>query len=101
MSNIPSFINATVISKDGKWSDTWSLIMQQLLSQLINAIGSNGFQVSVLSSEPTAQFPLGQIAAIEDSALPGTIVFDTYAQAQNGQLLLRMNDGTFHGITNT
>lgn len=114
--NIPNYENVTIIGMGGLWSDAWSLIMQQLISELQRNVGQEGFVISRVSSDPASVTPPtagGQIAALETSfgqqngVQAGTVIFDPYEvngailPERNGQLKVLLNDGTFHPITNT
>lgn len=116
--NIPNYEYCPAISRGGFFSDQWSLILQQLISNLQRGVGQEGFEISLVSSDPASVTPptaggqLGHIQATfgttnQNAVIPGTVVFDPYEQngailpARNGQLKVLLNDGTFHAITNT
>jgi hypothetical protein len=114
--NIPNFENVTFTERNGTLTDPWQLILQNLFSELQGGVGNEGFEISIVTSDPNSITPPasgGQLLVIQDSfgnqngVTAGTIVFDPYAvngailPARNGQLKVLLNDGTFHGITNT
>jgi len=77
------------------WRDFFVLLTQALRQ----CVGNEGFQISAQNS--------GDISLIEPKALTGTLIFDTSAvnggtmDDPNGQLLVRLADGTFRPITNS
>lgn len=112
--NIPNYENSSIIGVGGVWSDAWSLIMQQLITQLQRNVGTEGFVISDVSSDPASVSPPtagGQLQVLQDTfgqqdgVKAGTLVFDPYevngGSPRNGQLKILLNDGVFHGITNT
>lgn len=117
--NIPNFENIQFVGRDMFLTDSYQNILQQLFSELQKGVGQEGFEISVVSSDPNSVMPPaagGQLARIQstfsdpnnhDRVVPGTVVFDPYEvngatpPARNGQLKVLLNDGTFHGITNT
>lgn len=114
--NIPNFENIQFIGKGGFLTDNYQNILQQLFSALQRGVGQEGFEISVVSSDPNSVTPPtagGQLLKIQSSfgeqngVIAGTVVFDPYEvngatpPARNGQLKVLLNDGTFHGIMNT
>ena len=114
--NIPNFENIQFVDRSGVLTESWQNIMQQLFTQLQKGVGTEGFKVSVVSSNPASVTPPtvgGQLAQVQASfgtqegVSAGTVVFDPYEvngatpPARNGQLKVLLNDGTFHAITNT
>lgn len=114
--NIPNFENIQFIGRGGFLTENYSNILQQLFSTLQKGVGQEGFEISSVSSDPNSVTPPtsgGQLAKIQSSfgqqngVKAGTVVFDPYEvngatlPARNGQLKVLLNDGTFHGITNT
>ena len=119
---IPNYAEIPLVDiKTGNISDQWSVILQQLLQQLQKGAGTEGFAISVVSSDPNSVTPPaagGQllqlqntfnpappIGSIQPGVLAGTIVFDPFevngGAPRNGQLKVLLNDGIFHPITNT
>ena len=113
---IPNFQNEAFTDRQGNLTDNWQLILQNLFSLLQKGIGTEGFQISQVSSDPNSTTPPttgGQLARIQSSfgtdngVVAGTIVFDPYEvnggtiPPRNGQLKVMLLDGTFHSITNT
>ena len=114
--NIPNFENIQFVDRDLYLTDNYQNILQQLFTQLQNGVGQEGFQVSNVSSDPNSVTPPttgGQVARIQSSfgqdngVVVGTVIFDPYEvngatpPARNGQLKVLLNDGVFHGITNS
>ena len=114
--NIPNYDNSPIVGSRGYLSDQWSLILQQLITELQNGVGGEGFAISNVSSDPVSVTPPavgGQLSQVQttfgqpDGVLHGTIVFDPYEvngailPLRNGQLKVMLNDGMFHSITNS
>ena len=80
-------------------SDAWVSFFTQQQQLMQQCLSNEGFLIPSLTAT--------QIGQIEDNALPGTMVFDTNAvnggsfSNPNGQLYVRLADGTFHPVTNT
>lgn len=114
---IPNYIDIPIVDqKTGLISQEWKVILQTLLTQLTKGAGQEGFQISVISSNPASVMPTtsgGQLLQVQNTfglqggAVAGTIVFDPYQinggsmSARNGQLMVLLADGVFHPITNT
>lgn len=114
--NIPNFENIQFIGKGGFLTESYQNIMQQLFTELQKNIGTEGFVISPVSSDPNSVSPPttgGQLAIIQatfgqqNGVVAGTTIFDPYEvngatlPARNGQLKVLLNDGTFHSITNS
>ena len=114
--NIPNFENIQFVDRDLFLTDSYQNILQQLFSELQSGVGKEGFEISVISSDPNSLTPPqtgGQLARIQSSfgqpngVIAGTIIFDPYEingatlPNRNGQLKVLLNDGTFHGILNS
>ena len=86
---IPNFENLPIIQAGGVWSDTWSLIMQQLLSTLQTNFGPEGLVAPTLTA--------AQITAVQNNQLPngaftcqyGTIVYNSTANS----MMMAVNNG--------
>ena len=119
---IPNYVDIPIVDpKTGLVSDEWKVILQQLLSQLQKNVGTEGFVIPSISSDPNSVSPPaagGQllqlqntfnpappIGSIQPGVVAGTIVFDPFevngGAPRNGQLKVLLNDGIFHPITNT
>lgn len=117
--NIPNFENIQFVERNLYLTDSYQNILQQLFSELQRGVGQEGFEISTISSDPASVTPPttgGQLAKIQNTftdlhnpnrVIAGTVVFDPYEingatlPARNGQLKVLLNDGVFHGITNT
>jgi hypothetical protein len=114
--NIPNFENVQ-FTQGGYLTEMWQLILQNLITELQTGVGQEGFEISNVSSDPNSVSPPttgGQLAIIQATATknngvtPGTVIFDPYEInggsgmfPRLGQLKVLLNDGMFHGITNT
>lgn len=95
--NIPNFTASALTNRDGTPTDIAYYFFQQLVSQLQQNVGPEGFVVPTLSSQNTSVTPPaagGQIAAIQAKAANGTLIYDSFTD----QLKVRLNDGTFHVV---
>lgn len=114
--NIPNYENAKLVDEEGYPSVQWSLVLQQLIAELQDGAGNEGYVISSISSDPVSVTPPAagdQVAQLEatfgqqEGILPGTMIFDPYEvngailPARNGQLKVLLNDGVFHPVTNT
>lgn len=114
--NIPNFENIQFVERGGFLTDSYQNILQQLFTALQRGVGQEGFEISQISSDPNSVNPPatgGQLVAIQNTfghpngVTAGTVIFDPYEvngatlPKRNGQLKVLLNDGAFHGITNT
>lgn len=96
--NIPAFIETQVVNKDGTFTDSWRLIMTNLLQQLATNAGTEGFVMPSISSANNSVNPShsgGQLNLITPLAQNGTVIYDP----NTDQPKIRLNDGSFHVIT--
>ena len=83
----------------GYLTKPWANFFEQLQQNMQQALSNEG----ILSPSQTSS----DIAIIQPNALGGTLIFNTSAvnggspTSPNGQLYIRLLDGTFHPITNT
>ena len=83
--NIPNFINAKIVDKDGNLTDVWRNIFMQLFSQLQGGLSEEGIKVP--------QQTTTNIAQIESGNTVGNIVYDSSLN------VLKINlNGTFKTI---
>jgi len=83
---VPNYINDRIVTPEGKLVEEWQVVISQLLEELQINFSNEGLV-------PPSQ-SVGNIAIIADGAKSGTLIFDE----ANNQLLVRLNDGTFHPI---
>jgi hypothetical protein len=111
---IPNFIDVKVVdTTTGKFTSEWGVIMQQLITQLQTNASDQGL---VAPSQSNANMIIIQDATVTfkyapagyaQIAPPGTLLFNTdtvnggSSMAPNGQLYVKLQDGTFHPVTNT
>lgn len=87
--NIPDFIQSPVgnLEKDFNnnqvinLSSEWQFWFDQLITELQNNVGQEGFTISNLSSDPSSVNPPksgGQVGIVESGASLGTIIYDTF-----------------------
>lgn len=104
--NIPNYENSPIVGSGGYLADQWSLLLQQLLSQLQQGVGTEGFQISSVTAAQLALIQGTFVALSPTGVQPGTLVFNKdevnggTMMAPNGQLFILLNDGTFHAVTN-
>lgn len=85
--------------KTGYWTPDYRLFFDTLIQVLRQAAGDEGFQIPNQNS--------ANIAIIEPNANIGTLIFNSSivnggsTDAPNGQLQVKLADGTFHDIVNT
>jgi len=96
---VPTMLQQQLVDKDGLLTEAWRSLFEQLLQNMQQALSDEGI---VTPSQDTAN-----IAIIQPAAMNGTLIFNTSAvnggspSAPNGQLYIKLADGTFHPITNT
>lgn len=96
---VPTMLRERLVDDEGFLSPAWQNLFEQLLQNMQQAVSDEGFLIPSLSSS--------DISVIEANALDGTLVFNTSAvnggssSAPNGQLYVKLADGTFHPVTNT
>lgn len=66
--NIPNYIPEKVITKDGDFTAGWMIVIQNLLQELQNNVGNNGFVIPSLT--------FAQISQLTNS-VNGTMIYDT------------------------
>ncbi len=95
---VPFLSSNNITDENGKLTDEFFSTLIQLLTNLRQSIGDEGFLIpSVTNSD---------MAIIESGALIGTVVFNTDAvngstsMTPNGQLYIKLADGVFHAIQN-
>lgn len=99
MSLIPVLPDGPAVKEDGYLTDNFKHFFDVLLQNLRQGISDEGFL------NPSQ--PQGNVDVIEPEALPGIVLFNTEivnggsSGSPNGQLQVRLRDGTFHNITNT
>lgn len=101
MATIPIVPDTSIIDANGKLVDEWQDFFNLLTQALRNGVGNEGFEIprqdeaniTVIQNNQTVQ--------------PGKLIFDTDAinggtmENPNGQLVVKLADGTFHPITNS
>lgn len=96
---VPTMIRERVVDKDGFLTAPWQGLFEQLLQNMQQSLSDEGFLIPPLTS--------ANISVIQTNASNGTLVFNTSAvnggsgSAPNGQLYVKLADGTFHPVTNT
>lgn len=90
---VPTMPQEKVVNEKGGLTKPWKNFFEQMIQNMQQALSNEGL---LAPSQTTAN-----IAVIEPNALPGTLIFNTSAASPNGQLYIRLQDGTFHPITNT
>lgn len=96
---VPTITPGPIVDADGMPTPAFQLFLDQLVQNMQQALSNEGFLIpSLIPSD---------IALIEDGALNGTVIFDSTAinggsfSHPNGQLYVKLGDGTFHPIVNT
>lgn len=97
---VPVWQGGQVVKANGEFTDSYLNHQEQVRQQLQLGVSNNGFLIpSVTSAE------LATIQANPNS-LPGTLLFNSQtinggsSDAPNGQLFIKLGDGTFHPIAN-
>lgn len=91
--NIPNYENLQFVDKGGYLTDQWSLLLQQLISELQSNLSNEGYQVP---QQPTATINTLQTqfnAAPEPSAYFGNLLYDS----DTNELKVNIN-GTFRVV---
>lgn len=106
--NIPNYIDIPIVDpKTGLVADEWKVIFQQLITQLQLHASDEGIDVH---GQTNANMIVIQNALDQQGnpvAPPGRLLFNIETSngggvgTPNGQLYVKLNDGTFHPITNT
>lgn len=95
---VPFLSDTKAVDEDGHFVDEFFSLMTQLLQNMRQSIGNEGFLVPSQT--------LANMLIIQDGALEGTMLFVTDAinggtsLNPNGQLYIKLNDGLFHAIPN-
>ena len=89
MANIPTFINVKYTEENGYLTPAFQFYNDQLNQALANAIGSNGYTISQLTT--------AEITQVEPSAPLGTVWFDMNA----AKLKVKTADGVVETITSS
>lgn len=95
---VPFLSSTKAVDENGHFVDDFFSLMTQLLQNMRQAIGNEGFL-------PPAQTKSNMLL-IQAGAQPGTILFVSdeinggSSDTPNGQLYIRLNDGLFHAIPN-
>jgi hypothetical protein len=96
---VPNFPQSQPLDESGNFVQEWRDYFQLIGQNLQLAIGNEGYAIP--------QQTTTNIAIIQPSAAIGTLLFDESAvnggtiDAPNGQLYVKLADGTFHPVTNT
>lgn len=110
---VPTIIQGQFIDEDKGLSKEATNLMEQLLENMQSDLGSFGFAIPNVSSDPASVTPnavggqLSQVQATygsQNGVKLGTLIFDPFevnGGSPNGQLKVLLGDGTFHKITNT
>lgn len=83
--NIPNFIDAPLVDKDGVLTDTWKQIFSVLFSQLQTNLSNEGFKIPAQSAS--------NISILNNDKSNGALVYDS----TNHLLKINLN-GTFKTI---
>lgn len=95
---VPTMVQDKLLDEDGYLSKPWQAFFEQLIQNMQQALSNEGFAVPPQSA--------GNMAIIQPNAMSGTLLFNSSAvnggspSAPNGQLYIRLADGTFHAIAN-
>lgn len=99
MALIPTLPTENIIDmQTGEMPESWKDYFQLITQALRHAIGNEGFEIP-----PQNQ---ANVNVIEPKALTATVLFNSSivnggtTDAPNGQLLVKLADGTFHAIPN-
>lgn len=96
---VPVMCKEKLVNDQGFVSDAWKTFFEQLVQNMQQALSDEGI---VIPSQSSANMGI-----IQPNALVGTLIFNTSAvnggsgPAPNGQLYVKLADGTFHPVTNT
>lgn len=100
MATIPIVPDEPPIDPDtNDFADAWKDLFKLLTQALRRGVGNEGYEIS--------QQTAANIAIIEPIAAKGTLIFNTdeinggTMDAPNGQLFIKLGDGTFHAIPNS
>ena len=83
----------------GNWTPQYQALMETLFRNLNISLSEEGFVIPTQSTD--------NINILGADSTSGTLLFDEAeinggtAANPNGQLYIRLNDGTFHPVTNT
>ena len=97
--NVPTFVQEKFVDENGYMTKPWQNLFQQLLQVMQQSLSDEGFAIPPQSSS--------NMTIILPGAMNGTLLFNTSAinggspTAPNGQLYVKLADGTFHPVTNT
>lgn len=83
--NVPNYQNTQAVDKNGYFSSPWQMILNQLLTQMQNALSDEGFVVPSQSAS--------EIAKLTNSP-NGTLIYDS----TNNLLKVKIG-GTFRTVT--
>jgi len=86
---IPNFENVPIIGSGGMWSESWSLIMQQLFSVLQTNFGSEGIVAPTLTAAQITAVQNNQLENGQYSCQYGTIVYNSTANS----MMMAISDG--------
>lgn len=97
---VPTLPQSPVLDKEtGYWTAEYQLFWQTLVQNMQQSVSNEGF---IIPSQVQ-----GDVNVIEPTALNGTLLFNASeinggsSDQPNGQLYVKLADGTFHAVTNT
>ncbi len=75
--NIPNFEPSKFVERSGNLSDTWSLILQQLITELQKNLSNFGYQVPQQPTTVINDLQAQYIASANPSAYYGNLLYDS------------------------
>jgi hypothetical protein len=97
---VPTLPQGPVIDAEtGYWTPEYQQFFEQMVSLMQQSLSNEGFVIPAQSQS--------NVAIIEAGAIIGTLIFNSStinggsSDAPNGQLQVKLADGTFHNVVNT
>src|SRR3990167_4274095 len=103
---VPNLVQDKFVDEQGYLTPEWRSLFDQLLQNMQQNLSNEGYVVPSQTASDIAIIQAGTNPDGSYIAQNGTLIFDTSAvnggsiAVPNGQLYIRLNDNTFHPITN-